>query len=161
MAIRYINKDSGSVAPHTADDMAFESFIGLQMPLESSESSGSVGNFESTRYTTQALKENVKNLLFTQRRERIFNSRMGIDWNRFFFQQMGPELKREIRAEISEQITTYLPMVRIRKVSLYDYNGGGRGTDDTGLGILLVLEYSGDIVPIHLTLSGNNTPVTE
>ncbi len=158
MAIKIIQRDSGSVQPTSSDDMLFEEYIGLKMPLGlSPETSGSMGYFESTRYTSEAIKENVKNLLLTNKRERIFNLNMGINWNRFLFQPMNNDLRNEIRGEISHTLVNYMPFLKIKHCSVYDY----KGYDNTGLGILLQIQYSGDSIPLHLVISGNNGQTIE
>ena len=50
-------------------------YIGLKLPLEKSD--GPEGYFESTLVTLDAAKENVKNLLYTNKGERLMQPNFG------------------------------------------------------------------------------------
>ena len=60
-----------------------EVFIGINLPFKKSE--GSEGYFLSTTTTIEAVKNNVKLLLSTDKGERIFQPNLGVGLRRFFF----------------------------------------------------------------------------
>lgn len=149
MAIPYRLVDSSSRVVHTNDDMELESFIGLSMPLRNSELTGSIGYFASTSYTVDAIKENVKNILSTHKEERIFRPSIGINWNKFLFQQIDANLIDGLKNEIRTSILSWMPFLKIRKLEV---ERDGETSDDNFLFVKLIIEYKNELLPLIYTL---------
>tara|TARA_Y100000401_G_C8315313_1_gene222081 strand:+ start:164 stop:643 length:480 start_codon:yes stop_codon:yes gene_type:complete len=106
---------SGSRIPSTNDDLNEELYIGISMPLRNSEISGSLGYFESTNYTGDAIKENLRNLLNTHKGERIMKSDFGINWNKYLFEQTTEAIRGRLAREIRTSVIRYMPYLTIKK----------------------------------------------
>ena len=93
-------------------------FIGIKLPLDIS--TGREGYFESTILTVEAGKEDLRNLLFTRKGERVFQPQFGLDLQKFIFENMGEDSLISIQEEITETVNTWLPHVGISNI---DING--------------------------------------
>tara|TARA_R110000751_G_scaffold197862_1_gene302844 strand:- start:317 stop:724 length:408 start_codon:yes stop_codon:yes gene_type:complete len=62
------------------------------------------------------VEQNLKNLLLTIPGERIMDPIFGVGLPRFLFEQNDPSTYAEIRGKITEQVSKYLPFVRIDDV---------------------------------------------
>lgn len=144
MAIPFRLLDSGSRAVHSTEDLEQETYIGISMPLRNSEMTGSLGYFESTNYTVDAIRENIKNILSTHKQERIFRPSIGVAWNRFLFRQLTPELNDEMRQEISSAILTWMPFLKVQKVEIVR----DETTPDNFIFVRLVIIYDNEILPM-------------
>ena len=136
MAIPYQYLTSGSKIPTTSWDLDEEQHIGISMPLRNSEVSGSTGYFESTKYTIDAIKENVKNLLNTHRGERIFNADFGINWNKYLFQQVSESVKEQMSQEIRVQLIKYMPYLTVQNIQIMERS------DDSDLILFVFVKVS-------------------
>ena len=145
MAIPYRLIDSGSRVISTNQDLEQESYIGLSMPLRNSEMTGSVGYFESTNYTIDAIKENVKNVLSTQKQERIFRPNLGVNWNKYLFAQLNQNVLTQLREEIRGALMIWMPFLNIRNLEIVrpDEN------ENNIIFIRLVIQYKNDVLPLN------------
>ena len=116
MALPYQYLNSGSLkVPSTNDDLNEELYVGISMPLRNSETSGSLGYFESTNFSGDAIKENLRNLLNTHKGERIFNGSFGINWNKYLFSQTTQQVRIQLAREIRPAIIRYMPYLTIKR----------------------------------------------
>lgn len=88
--------------------------IGLDLPLRRDVSSG--GYFASTKTTVEAVKNNIKNLLLTNRGERVFQPLIGLNLRQFLFEQITPEVIFEIQNDIRDTIKLWLPFVTVENI---------------------------------------------
>jgi uncharacterized protein len=86
-------------------------FIGIDLPFH--KSNGTEGWFASTQYTIDAVKQNVKLLLQTRKGERLMQPDLGIDLYKFLFEQITTNVVLQIKAEIIDTFTAWLPFVNI------------------------------------------------
>ena len=108
----YIDKNK---RPYIADEDN-NVFIGLQLPLH--KSSGIEGYFASTTTTIEAVKTNIKNLLYTIPGERLMQPSIGINLKKYLFEPFSADLQLEIQTLISETIGRWLPFVQIRELNV-------------------------------------------
>ena len=120
MPIPYQYIDSGSRKVTDNIDLETETFIGLDMPLRNSEISGSIGYFESTSYQIDAVRENVANIISTQKGERIFKPNLGINWNQYLFEQVTPELLIKLKEEVRTTLIQHMPYLKITAINIDD-----------------------------------------
>ena len=150
MAIPFKLQDSSSRNITSVNDMHNEQYIGLKMPLQNSEHSGSLGYFESTVYSIDAIVENVKNLLITQKGERIFHLGMGVNWNKFLFEPFTSKTTVALKSEIMQSLVGYMPFLHIRECQIANNLNG----QENIIYVLLIIEYGGDTVPIEFQMRG-------
>ena len=91
--------------------------VGLQMPL-GRQPGTTDGYFTSTKTTMDAVKEDIKMLLTTQRGERLFQPFLGMDIRRFLFEQITDNTVIEIENDIVDTFQIWLPFVEIREIDI-------------------------------------------
>ena len=91
-------------------------FVGIDLPFRKSE--GRDGWFASTDTTIEAVKNNIKNLLQTQKGERFMQPLLGIDLRRYMFNTIDEELTFEIQNSILDTFKLWLPFVEVRDIKV-------------------------------------------
>ena len=89
-------------------------FIGIDLPFRKSD--GIEGYFASTTTTIDAVKNNIRNLLQTDKGERLIQPSIGMGLKRFLFEQFTDESRIEIENEIIDTFKFWLPFVEIKKL---------------------------------------------
>jgi len=92
-------------------------FIGIDYPFHKSD--GPEGYFKSTETTIEAVKNNIKMLLMTEKGERIMQPNLGLGLRRFLFEQYTPDLKLAVQNEITDTISFWLPFVEIKNLQIH------------------------------------------
>ena len=98
-------------------------FIGINLPFKKSE--GSEGYFLSTTTTIEAVKNNVKLLLSTDKGERIFQPNLGVGLRRFLFEPITGETTLAIQNEIVDTFNFWLPFVSIKDIKVETTSADG------------------------------------
>ena len=65
-----------------------------------------------------AVKNDIKLLLMTQRGERVFQPFLGMDIRRFLFEQITDETAIEIENDIVDTFQTWLPFVQLQDINV-------------------------------------------
>ena len=91
-------------------------FIGLDLPIRKED--GNQGYFASTKTTIEAVKNNIRNLLLTQRGERLMQPTLGLNLRRFLFEPINDGDELAIQDEIIETISSWLPFVIINRIDV-------------------------------------------
>ena len=120
MAIRDLNK-----RPFIAD-RDVNTFIGIDLPFRKSD--GPEGWFASTKTTIEAVKNNIKLLLQTQRGERLMQPNLGINLRKYLFEQLTSDTKSAIENEISDTFSFWLPFVNINDLQVNISEGDTNNT---------------------------------
>ena len=102
------------------EDNNTDIFIGLDLPIRKSE--GKEGFFASTSTTIEAVKNNIRNLLNTERGERFFQPNLGIGLHRYLFQQITNDVTLQIQNEIVDTIGAFLPFVEVQDIQVKTSN---------------------------------------
>ena len=110
MAIRDITKK-----PYIADRDE-NVFIGIDLPFRKSDTGE--GWFTSTTTTIDAVKNNIRNLLLTNKGERFLQPNLGLNLRQYLFEQYTPEMVDMIKVEISDTIRIWLPFVEIKQIEV-------------------------------------------
>ena len=109
--------------------------IGIDLPIQRSVS-GSSGYFETTSTTIEAVKNNIRNLLKTQKGERLLQPNIGLNLKRYLFENFTEELQDIIKNEILTTFKFWLPFVQIQdiKINMNNINDSiGKNTMDISL----------------------------
>ena len=124
-------------------------FIGLDLPIH--KSSGPEGYFASTSTTIEAVKNNIRNLLNTERGERLMQPQFGINLKKFLFEPMSEESIVSIQDEILDTFQIWLPFVEIRDIQV---NSSKVGLNSLNLNIVFNIKQDPntlDSVQIQIT----------
>ena len=89
-------------------------FIGIDIPFRKSD--GPEGYFASTTTTIDAVKNNIRNLLQTNKGERFMQPSLGIELRKFLFEQFTDESRISIENDITDALNFWLPFVEIKKL---------------------------------------------
>ena len=84
--------------------------VGLDLPLGRQPGTPD-GYFTSTKTTIDAVKNDIKLLLMTQRGERLFQPFLGMNIRRFLFEQITDDTAIEIENDIVDTFQTWLQFV--------------------------------------------------
>ena len=91
-------------------------FIGIDLPFRRSD--GKEGYFASTTTTIEAVKNNIKNLVQTNKGERFMQPELGLNLRRYLFEQVTDETIINIQNDIVETFKTWLPFVEIQDIQV-------------------------------------------
>lgn len=87
--------------------------IGLSLPIRK----GSNGYFEANYETRKQIQSNLRNLLLTQKGERLGNVDFGCNLKKVLFEPLiQEELESFIQSDIEMAVATYLPYVNIESI---------------------------------------------
>lgn len=93
------------------DDRDENIFIGIDLPFR--KSGGTDGWFASTSTTFEAVRNNVKSLLLTERGQRLMQPSLGLNLKKYLFEPLNEDLKLIIENEIFETFQFWLPFVNV------------------------------------------------
>ena len=74
------------------------------------------GYFKTTKTTIDAIKNNIRLLLQTERGERVFQPNLGMNLRRFVFEQITEDTLIEIENDIVDVFETWLPFVELKDI---------------------------------------------
>ncbi len=88
--------------------------IGIDIPFR--RDIGPDGFFATTKTTVEAVKNNIRNLLLTNRGERVFQPNLGLGLRQFLFEQITPDTIIAIQNDIRDTLSLWLPFVVIENI---------------------------------------------
>ena len=91
--------------------------VGIDFPFGRVPNSGD-GYFKTSKTTIDAIKNNIKLLLKTERGERLFQPFLGMNLKRFVFEQITEDVKIQIENNIVDVFETWLPFVELRDIQI-------------------------------------------
>tara|TARA_R100000951_G_scaffold116132_1_gene126661 strand:+ start:1334 stop:1750 length:417 start_codon:yes stop_codon:yes gene_type:complete len=111
-------------------------FVGIEFPLDHSVQ----GFFRKTKTIRQQVKSNIRNLLLTERGERLFQPNFGSNLKSLLFEQITSETLLNVENDVRESITTWLPYVILNNVFVIQ--------DERNPNLILTsIEYSTNLEP--------------
>jgi phage baseplate assembly protein W len=111
-------------------------YVGIGFPLDHNVQ----GFFRKTKTIREQTKSNIRNLLLTEKGERLFQPNFGSNLKSLLFEQITPEKIDDIENDIRESIGTWLPYVSINELVVVQDN---RNPNQ----VLTSLEYSTTLNP--------------
>tara|TARA_B100000427_G_scaffold329189_1_gene344414 strand:- start:2305 stop:2739 length:435 start_codon:yes stop_codon:yes gene_type:complete len=105
--------------------------VGLNLPLGLDPGSTD-GNFRTTKTTVDAIKEDIKLLLMTQKGERLMQPGLGMNIRQFLFEQITEDIQIQIENDIVDTFNTWLPFVELREINI---NKGQQDLNRLGIDI--------------------------
>ena len=94
--------------------------VGIDLPIRRGDEKD--GWMASTSTTIDAVKNNIRNLLNTERGERFFQPNLGIGLRRYLFQQITNDVTLQIQNEIVDTIGAFLPFVEVQDIQVKTSN---------------------------------------
>ena len=94
------------------NDINEDVYIGLELPLTHTQS----GFFNRTKTALEQAKSNIKNLLLTNKGERLGNPTFGTNLLRLVFSQENTDLESRVEEEIRAAMSEFLPYINIRSI---------------------------------------------
>ena len=91
--------------------------VGLDFPI-GRQAGDQMGYFATTKTTMDAVKNDVRLLLMTQRGERLFQPFLGMNIRRFLFEQITDDTAIEIENDIVDTFQTWLPFVELQNIEV-------------------------------------------
>ena len=91
--------------------------VGIDFPFGRVPNSGD-GYYKTRKTTIDAIKNNIKLLLKTERSERLFQPLLGMNLKRFVFEQITEDVKIQIENDIVDTFETWLPFVELRDIEI-------------------------------------------
>jgi phage baseplate assembly protein W len=88
--------------------------VGVSLPF----TLGNNGFFAVTYTTKEQVKSNLKNLILTNRGERLMQPDFGCNLRQAIFEQIGPDTYDYIRSEIENSIQRWLPYIIVNDVNV-------------------------------------------
>tara|TARA_Y100000592_G_scaffold781_1_gene1293 strand:+ start:41747 stop:42115 length:369 start_codon:yes stop_codon:yes gene_type:complete len=94
------------------------SSIGVALPLLKSSNDG----FQMLKTIRQTVKQNLKMIILTNPGERVMNPEFGVGIKTYLFANFSEGVQSEIYDKIIKQVDTYLPAVKISKITFFETN---------------------------------------
>ena len=91
--------------------------VGLDLPIRRNELDG--GFFASTTTTIEAVKNNIRNLLNTNRGERLMQPNIGLNLRQLLFETMSEDTIVGIQDSIFDVFQFWLPFVQVRDIQIF------------------------------------------
>jgi phage baseplate assembly protein W len=114
-------------------------YVGIEFPLDYSQE----GFFRKTKTIRQQVKSNIRNLLLTEKGERIFQPNFGSNLKSLLFEQITPTSLENVEHDIRESLSTWLPYVNVNNLVVVQ-------DDRNPNQVLTSLEYSTTLEPDSL-----------
>ncbi len=91
------------------NDLSEDTYIGLELPLTHTQE----GYFRRTKTALEQAKSNIRNLLLTNKGERLGNPTFGTNLLSLVFTQENTDLEARVEEEIRASMAEFLPFINI------------------------------------------------
>ena len=88
-------------------------FIGFKLPVEFGSSMDT-----STTTTMEAVTHNLKNLILTERGERVMQPNLGVNLKKYLFEPFNEDTISGIKLSITDTLAYWMPFVQINKINV-------------------------------------------
>tara|TARA_Y100000114_G_scaffold87452_1_gene80848 strand:+ start:576 stop:986 length:411 start_codon:yes stop_codon:yes gene_type:complete len=88
--------------------------IAPRLPLNSNNRFG----YDMLVNVRQAVQQNLKCLMLTAPGERTMDPNFGVGLKAYLFQNYGPEVEKNIKVNIRQQVLRYMPFVQVTSASI-------------------------------------------
>lgn len=100
------------VVKDTAD---FDNYAyGITLPVRR----GNTGYFEQAFTSYEQAKSNLKNLLLTDKGERVMQPEFGTGLKRLLFEQMNDDFEQQLQDTITQSVNYWLPYITIEEIDV-------------------------------------------
>jgi phage baseplate assembly protein W len=122
--------------------------ISPKLPLVMS----SEGGYAFTKTISEAVEQNLKNLILTIPGERIMDPDFGVGLHVYLFQNSTPEVHEAIRTKIISQAAKYLPFIKFQEILIGEPTPDFRTTTNlVTIKVVYSIESTDDVNILTLT----------
>ena len=114
-------------------------YVGIRFPLDHSPE----GFFYKTKTIREQVKSNIRNLLLTEKGERVFQPNFGSNLKSLLFEQITPISLENVENDIRESLSTWLPYVNVNDLVVVQDSANSNK-------VLTSIEYSTTLEPESL-----------
>jgi len=97
-----------------------------------------LGDYSANLTPAAMIKQNFKNLMLTNKGERVMDTGFGVGLRSYFFEPMLQRTYSKISKEVKVQTKKYMPFVKIKEINFQGSSGG----EDNLLGIAITYVIS-------------------
>ena len=126
----------GTYLVTSANEEINEYAIGLSLPLQMT-----TNTFNQTYDNLVQLQSNVKNLLLTQKGERLAQPTFGSDLQKLVFEPNDGELEEKISNAIESAISQWLPQLTVEKIDI-DATADIKDKNQVDISIIFTAKYN-------------------
>tara|TARA_R110001583_G_scaffold44530_2_gene141211 strand:+ start:628 stop:1110 length:483 start_codon:yes stop_codon:yes gene_type:complete len=90
--------------------------VGIDLPIRRGDTKD--GWMASTSTTIESVKNNIRNLLQTNRGERLMQPNLGLNLRQLLFEQIDDETLVEVQNSILDSFQLWLPFVEVRDIKI-------------------------------------------
>ena len=90
--------------------------VGMDLPIRRGDDKD--GMFAATKTTIEAVKNNIKNLLSTNRGERLMQPNLGLNLRSLLFEQIDDSTLVSIQDSILDSFSVWLPFVEVNDIQI-------------------------------------------
>jgi phage baseplate assembly protein W len=113
-----------------------------------------LGDYSANLITSAAIKQNFKNLLLTNKGERVMDTNFGVGLRSYFFEPMIQRTYSDISNNIKTQVKRYMPFITIKEVN---FQGGSAGSDNLlGVAITYVIVPLAEVQTVQIQSTAQN-----
>lgn len=118
--------------------MSYTQSIAPRLPLSNDNRVG----YKMNVTMRQAISQNLKCLMLTAPGERIMDPSFGVGLSKYIFSNEGPELTKNIKVDIRQQVSKYMPFVSVQSVEVQSGDSRAEFSDSKELNkITVVIQY--------------------
>lgn len=122
--------------------------IGITLPIQITNTA-----FNQSFKTLDAIKSNIKNLLLTNKRERLVQTEFGCGMNALLFNFNNEILASDIKNEIESAIAIWLPYVTIHNIDVTQTNYN-KDTNSIGVSITFTIPGIQNMETVTFNIGG-------
>tara|TARA_Y100001963_G_C6732444_1_gene424585 strand:+ start:887 stop:1327 length:441 start_codon:yes stop_codon:yes gene_type:complete len=115
------------------EDKDSKVYVGLDLPLTKGNTSG---YFEPTLTTMEAVKNNIRSLLNTEKGERLLQPSIGLNLKKYIFEPIIDDTNLLIEDEIINTFEKWLPFVTIKDLKITSEETDAVGKNKINIKIL-------------------------
>jgi phage baseplate assembly protein W len=78
------------------------------------------GHYGLNKTIHEAVQQNLKNLIFTAKGEKIMDSNFGVGLRNYLFENITPEIRENLKGEIVVQVRRYMSFIDILNLQVFD-----------------------------------------
>lgn len=126
-----------SVVDKVKRDFQFQKLIGIKTPLELG--SGRDGLFKMHKNLKDQIKDNFKNLLMTNKGERLGNYNFGANLEELAFELASDDIENEAISRINQAISVYMPFISLTSFEAFTDHSNNEHHANIGVRVLYAI----------------------
>jgi len=113
-----------------------------------------MGDYSANVVPAQVIRQNFKNLMLTNRGERVMDINFGVGIRSYFFEPMVQDTYSEISKNVRNQTKRYMPFITIKEIN---FNGGPGGEDNLlGIKITYIIGPLNSVQTVEIQSTSQN-----